>query len=271
MSNIPESKPFQIEEVGDRITRFSVTDTFLHKIGSPNFYLLQGADKAVIVDTGWGDTVETDLLAENLSRLGSPKVEALVFTHGHPDHKGGKDSFEKTFQTKSVGGKGNRVKPTAINLGKRVLKVVPTPGHTIDSLIVIDESTKAVFSGDTVTGRDSVQIEGEVEDYLTSLTLMKVNEPAKILPGHGDVIENPDEKIAEYIKRVRRREEIILEMMGRGKESVEEVVDSMYKPEELLLGRHFAVLNVESHIRKLQREGKVRTREGRLILVENLG
>jgi len=62
--------------------------------GSQNMYLLEGTDKALLIDTGWG--------AGNLRAFveGLTDKELLVVnTHYHPDHAAGNGEFEKVYMS----------------------------------------------------------------------------------------------------------------------------------------------------------------------------
>lgn len=60
--------------------------------GTQNMYLLEGRDKALLVDTGWG----AGNLRPLVERLTSKPVEVLN-THGHLDHAGGNGEWESVW------------------------------------------------------------------------------------------------------------------------------------------------------------------------------
>lgn len=60
--------------------------------GSQNIYLLEGAERALLIDTGWG----TGNLRPFVERLTRKPVTAAL-THGHLDHSGGCGEWESVL------------------------------------------------------------------------------------------------------------------------------------------------------------------------------
>lgn len=131
---------------------------------APFLYLLFGRDRALLIDTGAGGlqirpTVDR-LVAEWQARHGGRPVSLLVaHSHGHGDHHAGDDEFRARPDTTVVGLKPADVAAAfgiadwpnglgRIDLGGRVLDVVPTPGHEPAHIMVYDAMTKLLFSGD---------------------------------------------------------------------------------------------------------------------------
>lgn len=83
--------------------------------------------------------------------------------------------------------------------------------------------------------------------------------PSVIYPGHGNIIEDPLEKIEYYIKHRNQREEQILDFFvqrPQKKWPAMDVVKVVYKetPEQLWPA---AAYNVSHHLTKLHKEGKL--------------
>lgn len=71
------------------------------------------------------------------------------------------------------------------------LKIIPTPGHTSDSISVYDLSTETLYAGDAVE-IDSIPYIGEsgsLENWLETIDLICSINPKYILPGHGSIID----------------------------------------------------------------------------------
>lgn len=79
------------------------------------------------------------------------------------------------------------------------------------SLILEEED--AMFTGDNVLGYGTAVFE-DLATYLKSLEKMRGMFSGRVYPGHGPVIEAGNERIAEYIRHRKLREEQILEVLG---------------------------------------------------------
>ena len=125
--------------------------------GFVRFFLLEGADKAVMIDSGMNcpNAIE---LAQNLTE----KPVMLLNTHGDVDHTSGTAGFSKIYMHKKdyegcgIAQKfpGTALAPIddgdIIELGGRPLKIIHIPGHTSGSLAILDVNNRVLYSGDSV-------------------------------------------------------------------------------------------------------------------------
>ena len=83
-----------------------------------------------------------------------------------------------------------------IDLGGRMLQVVATPGHTPDSLCLLDEKNGLLFTGDTFYKGPIYLFEPETKlaDYLKSVEkLISLNKKVRmLLTAHNEVSASPD-------------------------------------------------------------------------------
>ena len=133
---------------------------------APFLYLLFGADKALLLDTGAGglavrptiDGVIADWLRAH-HRTSIPLV--VAHSHSHGDHRSGDGEFKDRPDTQVVGWTAGEVAAffkiadwprdiVKFDLGHRVLDVVPTPGHHPSHIMLFDERTHLLLSGDTL-------------------------------------------------------------------------------------------------------------------------
>jgi hypothetical protein len=83
-----------------------------------------------------------------------------------------------------------------------------------------------------------------------------------ICPGHGPLIDNPREYIDDYIAHRKQREQQILTALAEGGEMTSwDIMMSIYTDIDQRL-RRAADGNVRTHLRKLEKEGRVKTYEG---------
>jgi hydroxyacylglutathione hydrolase len=133
--------------------------------GTQNLYLLEGEEKALLLDTGYG----TNTLRAFVEGLTGKEI-IVANTHFHPDHSAGNGEFEKVYLSKgeeidapSVGpgpfdlsklpypdyekvyiGEGDK-----IELGGRTIEVLEAlPAHCNNSLFFLDRGHRMFFTGD---------------------------------------------------------------------------------------------------------------------------
>jgi hydroxyacylglutathione hydrolase len=127
-------------------------------------YLLVGAQRALLVDTGAvSDPAKMPLAKAVLDLLpvrGDSKIPLLVVhTHGHTDHRDGDPQFASLpnvqiapFDLKGVRAFfGFSAWPNGvahIDLGERVVDVIPAPGHHQAHLAFYDNRTGLLLTGD---------------------------------------------------------------------------------------------------------------------------
>ncbi|MGM1059665.1 MBL fold metallo-hydrolase [Saccharothrix sp. Mg75] len=147
-----------------------------------------GAESCVVVDPGPLDEGHLNRVAAH------GPVDAVLLTHGHPDHSEGVSAFARL-----VGAPVHAADPrfaTAPLAGGEVvtgggleITALATPGHTDDSFSFLVGD--AVLTGDTILGRGTTVLDGRLADYLASLrTLADLPGGTAVLPGHGP--ELPD-------------------------------------------------------------------------------
>lgn len=131
----------------------------------PFLYLLFGRDKALLFDTGAGGidvaTVVDTLTRSWLARNGRASIDLVVaHSHAHGDHVAGDSQFVGRPRTTVVGRDSAAVRAFfgvrrwpnelgAIDLGDRMLDVIPIPGHQPASIAVYDRRTGVLLTGDT--------------------------------------------------------------------------------------------------------------------------
>jgi glyoxylase-like metal-dependent hydrolase (beta-lactamase superfamily II) len=139
------------------------------------------------------------------------------------------------------------------------LMPIHTPGHASDHLCYYLVEEKAVFTGDVILGGSTTVIpseDGDLGDYLASLRRLQRLDVGRIYPAHGPVIEDAPAKIQEYIDHRMLRERQILAALGDGLTTIPAMVERIYA--EVPKALHaMAAMSVESHLKKLKREGRV--------------
>lgn len=192
-----------------------------------------GSDEIVIVDPGPDDDAHISRIAE----LGT--VALVLISHKHEDHTGGIDKLvELTGATvRSVGSGflrglgGPLTDGEVIDAAGLRIKVMATPGHTVDSLsFVLDD---AVLTADTVLGRGTTVIDtedGSLRDYLESLQRLQALGARTVLPGHGPDLPDLEAVTAMYLAhREERLDQVRAALRELGEDaSARQVVEHVY-------------------------------------------
>lgn len=83
-----------------------------------------------------------------------------------------------------------------IDLGGRKIEVLHTPGHTPDSMLFFDRASGYLATGDTFYPSTlwAHRADADFKDYVASAKRMAAleGEVKYILPGHGEIVANPD-------------------------------------------------------------------------------
>ncbi|MEZ7004575.1 MBL fold metallo-hydrolase [Streptomyces sp. SCSIO 75703] len=200
-----------------------------------------GSDLAVVVDPGPLDEAHLRRVVETAERSGR-RVALTLLTHGHPDHAEGAARFAELTGTKvraldpalRLGDEGLAA-GDVITTGGLELVVVPTPGHTADSLCFHLPADRAVLTGDTILGRGTTVVahpDGRLGDYLDSLrrlrSLTADDGVHTVLPGHGPVLEDAQGAVEFYLAHRAHRLAQVETAVEDGHRTPSEVVARVY-------------------------------------------
>src|SRR6478736_2491552 len=165
-------------------------------------YLLIGSDKALLIDTGAIADAQKMPLAKTILELlpdkDHKKLPLLVaHTHRHLDHRAGDPQFASlpSVQTVPIDLEGVRAFfgftdwPNGIShldLGDRIVDVIPTPGHNSTHVAFYDNRTGILFSGDfLLPGRLLIEDAAAYrESALRVVDFLKTRPLTHILGGH---------------------------------------------------------------------------------------
>ncbi len=206
--------------------------------GADNMYLVEGADSALLIDTGLGTADLTSFVKKLTSK---PLI--VVNTHGHPDHAGSNHQFRKVYvhsadsaaaracnlpearanasKNMTVGnsplkeevftGRPFNTKLVAVNegylfrLGGRTIKVIEAPGHTPGEICLLDIENKLLFTGDNNNTLVWLFLQNckPLNEYLVTLERQakRMSEFSTIYPGHGTPL--PSDFINDQIACVK--------------------------------------------------------------------
>ena len=139
------------------------------------------------------------------------------------------------------------------------LTAVATPGHTSNHLCYALEETGALFTGDHVMGWSTTVVappDGDMASYMASLEKLHGRSDRVYYPAHGPVVTNPRQLVRGMIGHRRQRERQILKLLGRGAQTIGDLVPQMYKGLDERLWPA-AGQSVKAHLIDLERRGLV--------------
>jgi glyoxylase-like metal-dependent hydrolase (beta-lactamase superfamily II) len=199
--------------------------------GGNNTYLLTGA-RPVLVDAGVGNRDHLDSIARALA---GSALEGVLVTHHHVDHVAGVPALVARWPRVRVrgGGAGESFHDgEMLEAGGTRLLAVHTPGHAPDHFCFFDHNSGDLFCGDLARAGGTIVIPasrgGNLREYLDSLRRVRELRPARLLPAHGPIIEDPTRLIDEYIAHRIAREEQIRAALEAGCRTPTEIVARVY-------------------------------------------
>lgn len=114
-------------------------------------------------------------------------------------------------------------------------------------------------------GGSSVMVES-MGPYISSLRKLKGVGLQRLLPGHGDEMDNPDEVIDWYLAHRLQRHEQVLKSVNEGSRTVMEVVENVYADVDTSL-YPLAARSVRAHLALLSDEGRIALEEDTIALI----
>jgi len=224
-----------------------------------NSYIL-GSGRVAIIDPGPDDAAHLAALLGTLER--GEEVSHIIVTHPHRDHSalaarlaGHTGAPLLAFGTATEGRSPVMQRLVAAGLsaadgdgldrdfvpdirladgetvsgGDWSLEVLHTPGHLGTHICLATDGM--LFSGDHVMGWSTSVVsppDGDMGAYMASLGQLAARNWTRFLPGHGDAIEDPAQRLHELIAHRRQREAQILESLAEGPQDAARIAARLY-------------------------------------------
>ncbi len=237
--------------------------------GAGNWTWLIPGRVPTLIDAGVGEPTHLDALDQ---ALGGAALRQVLVTHGHSDHASGAPAIASRMH-----GVHFRKMPwperdarwpvpweplddgAGIDAGDTRVTAMHTPGHAPDHCCFWHAETRTLFGADLVIQGTTVYIPaglgGDLAAYLASLERVLALDPARILPAHGPVIDEPARLLRAYLDHRREREAQIVDALRRGARDADAIVARVYRGlADGLRGR--ARETVDAHLLKLERDGR---------------
>jgi hydroxyacylglutathione hydrolase len=239
--------------------------------GSNSYVIFGPKGEAIVVDAG-PDMPEH--LAAFSTALNDAPLRAIFLTHYHSDHAGGARALSAAYDAPIYGFAPNlnvslmdelgadfpdiclvdRVQVFAAGLE---ITALHTPGHTADHLCFGIED--ALFSGDHVMGWSSTLIappQGDMAAYRASLHKLQATPFKQYLPGHGQIIAHPQDRLRELIAHRALREAQVIAALADGPASAMALAQKIYTLAAPDLF-HGAAMNTLALLIELRNTGRV--------------
>jgi glyoxylase-like metal-dependent hydrolase (beta-lactamase superfamily II) len=222
-------------------------------------YLI-GRERIAVIDPGSDDPGH--LLAISGAIVGT--ATGVLLTHAHPDHAAGAETLASALGCSvRAFAHGNLSDGDELETDAGALIALATPGHTADHAAFHLPTEDAVFCGDLMMGGlDTALVappEGDLTEYLDSLTRLRALKPRIIYPAHGAPFADPEGAITRYIRHRSEREAQVLHALAVGPLDLEALVDAVYGPTLQPALRGAALGAVRAYLRHLSSSGRVHT------------
>ncbi len=213
-----------------------------------NTYLV-GTDRLWVIDPGPADTAHIDAV---VSAVDGRPVQGILVTHNHLDHSPAAAPLSDRLDAPVYGYGGlpeelhnqsdEDIDPDfvphkalmggeTVGKGRWRLRVLHTPGHFPNHLCYQLPEAGIVFSGDHVMGWSTTVIVpplGNLADYMDSLDLLARTGAVRLMPSHGDPVDNALSRIEEVRVHRMMRQTQVEECLHRGMANPADIVDALY-------------------------------------------
>lgn len=269
-----------ITKISPRLIRILGCNPGPMTLQGTNTYIIGSGKRRILLDTG--DENVPEYIGHLKQVLADERIliNDIIVSHWHHDHIGGVDEVLDIMENKEsckVWKYPRSDAPEAtlrnanfhhlkhgqtFKIEGATLEVLHTPGHTTDHVVLLLREDNSLFSADCILGEGTTVFE-DLYEYMKSLQIIQDAKPSVIYPGHGNIILDPVERIAQYISHRNQRETQIMSVFQQQPSELFDEMDlvkQIYKdtPEHLWKA---AAYNVSHHLQKLHIEKKI-TQDG---------
>ncbi|MDH3441192.1 MAG: MBL fold metallo-hydrolase [Gammaproteobacteria bacterium] len=264
---ISELSPGKLVEIATGVRRLVAPNPGMMTGPGTNTYLV-GNDQVAVIDPGPNIGKHIDAIQE----LSPGKIHWILCTHTHPDHSPGATPLAQATGAELMGipapkGKvqDKTFEPDRILADNDLLeteefamRAIHTPGHASNHLCFRHEAHRWLFTGDHIMSGSTVVIDppdGNMQQYLDALARLKELDLAALAPGHGPVIDNPNEMVDWLIDhRLKRETKVISALEANPGSTLWDLTLHVYDEVDPKLHR-LASRSLLAHLLKLEADG----------------
>ncbi|MCL5116910.1 MAG: MBL fold metallo-hydrolase [Firmicutes bacterium] len=270
-----------MEQLAEGIARSRVPSVTLPPYAATECYWVGSPSEVILVDAGDGSEAGVQQLEDDWETLGSPAVRAVFATHHHGDHTGGGAWAHRRWgcplylAEADIARLGARTRTDApwqpfamdsVTIGGIRVDLVAAPGHTPGQCNFWIPSVRGLLAGDNVLGNTTVVIvppDGHLGEYMETLIRLKRLGAEWIGPGHGDVVQNPDQYLGEYLAHRHERSRQILDLLHGEAMTPRTIAEVLYRDKLPLEQMAVGEWMVRGHLEWFQAQGWVQEERGR--------
>jgi len=282
MASSSELRPGVLEQLMPGVHRLVAPNGGPMTGPGTNSYLL-GQRRQVVIDPGPAIVAHVDAI---MAASGG-ELSHIIVTHTHADHSPAAATLAKLSGARLVGlcppalpRQDQSFRPDiepddgqVIEAGDVQLRAIHTPGHASNHICYLMDDRRLLFTGDHVMQGSTVVIpppDGDMAAYIDSLRKVEALEVAKIAPGHGTIIDDPQRALRRLVRhRLQREARVLARLAKAGRATLAELLVDVYDDVSKQL-HPVAEFSLHAHLIKLRDEGRV-VQDGQHWRVSDIG
>ena len=270
-----EIVPGKLVRLNELVSRITAPNPGVMTGPGTNSYIV-GQRELALIDPGPESAPHLAALLEAVRG----KLKWILCTHTHRDHSPCTHALKRETGADVLGfaavpddgRQDTEFKPDralvegdALATSEFTLRAVHTPGHASNHLCYLLERSGLLFTGDHVMQGSTVVIsppDGDMTAYLASLERLLSLQLTAIAPGHGRIIDKPQDEVRRLIAHRLKREQKVLDALARrSPATLDELLPLVYDdvPERI---HPVARRSLAAHLIKLERDGRAEEESG---------